>query len=157
MSAMADKQVEVQAEIACPADRLYDMVSELTDMGKWSPEAVGGKWIGGASGPATGAKFRGHNRSGWRRWSTLAEVTDADPGKHFAFKITAGGVPIAQWSYDFASSGSATLVTETWTDSRPGWMEKLSGPMMGVSDRPGHNRKNMEATLAALKSSAEAK
>jgi hypothetical protein len=156
MSAMADKQVEVSAEVQCEADRLYDMVSELKDMGKWSPEAIGGRWLGGATGPAVGARFRGNNRSGWRRWSTTVTVTEAVRGKRFAFRVTFAAVPIAAWAYEFAGSGAATVVTESWTDLRPWWMDKGSGPIMGVPDRPGHNRANMEATLAALKTSAEA-
>jgi hypothetical protein len=157
MSAMADKQVQVSTEIARDPDSLYDMVSALTDMGKWSPEATGGRWVGGASGPAVGARFRGNNRSGWRRWSTTAEVTDADRGKRFAFKVSFAAVPIAAWSYEFTEAAGATTVTESWTDLRPWWMDKGSAPIMGVADRPSHNRKNMEATLAALKSGAEAK
>jgi hypothetical protein len=155
MSAMADKQVEVSTDIRCDAERLYDMVSELTDMGQWSPEAVGGRWLRGATGPAVGARFRGNNRSGWRRWSTLAEVTEAERGKRFAFRVSFAAVPIAAWTYEFAGSGDATVVTERWNDLRPWWMDKGSGPIMGVPDRPDHNRKNMEATLSALKSSAE--
>ena len=69
--------------------------------------------------------------------------------------MTFAAVPIAEWSYDFEGSGAATKVTETWTDLRPTWMSVGSGPIMGVPDRPEHNRKNMEATLSALKSSAE--
>jgi hypothetical protein len=69
--------------------------------------------------------------------------------------VTFAAVPIANWVYDFKSSGGATVVTETWTDLRPWWMDKGSAPVMGVWDRPDHNRKNMEATLSALKSSAE--
>jgi hypothetical protein len=34
-------------------------------------------------------------------------------------------------------------------------MKLGSGPVMGVVDRAGHNRRNMEATLAALKTAAE--
>jgi hypothetical protein len=157
MSAMADKNVQVSTEIARDAHLLYGMVSELCDMGKWSPEATGGRWVGGSAGPAVGARFRGNNRAGWRRWSTTAKVTEADPGKRFAFRITFASVPIAAWSYEFAESGSKTVVTESWTDLRARWMELGSGPIMGVPDRPAHARQSMEATLAALKSGAEAK
>jgi hypothetical protein len=34
-------------------------------------------------------------------------------------------------------------------------MKTLSKPVMGVSDRAAHNRRNMEATLEALKKTAE--
>jgi hypothetical protein len=156
MSAMADKQVEVSTEIARDADTLYDMVSELSNMGQWSPENQGGRWIGGATGPEVGARFRGSNRSGWRRWSTTAQVTEADRGRRFAFRVTFAAVPIAEWAYEFVAAGAKTSVTETWTDLRPWWMDKGSAPVMGVWDRPEHNRRNMVATLEALKRSAEA-
>jgi polyketide cyclase/dehydrase/lipid transport protein len=153
--AMAEKSLETSTEIAAAAGALYDLVSELTKMGQWSPENVGGKWIGGATGPAVGARFKGNNKAGWRRWSTISEVTEAAQGKRFAFHVTVMGVPIADWAYEFDSTGGATKVTETWQDQRPGWMNKLSGPVMGVPDRAVHNRRNMDATLAALKKAAE--
>jgi hypothetical protein len=152
---MTEKTLEVSTEIKADEARLYEMVSDLTKMGAWSPENTGGKWVGGASGPAVGAKFKGSNKAGWRRWSTQVEVTAADPGKRFAFHVTVAGVPIADWAYEFSANGDSTTVTESWADCRPGWMDKLSKPMMGVPDRPAHNRKNMESTLAALKTAAE--
>jgi Polyketide cyclase / dehydrase and lipid transport len=155
MCAMADTHAEATEVIAADAGALYDLVADLTQMGKWSPEAQGGRWVGGASGPTVGAKFRGNNKAGWRRWSTTAQVTAAERGKRFAFHITFTGVPIADWSYDFVADGDATKVVEEWTDCRPGWMNALSGPVMGVSDRAAHNQRNMETTLATLKKAAE--
>lgn len=152
---MAETHLEVSATIAADAGTLYDMVADLTRMGSWSPENTGGKWIGGANGPATGAKFKGNNKSSWRRWSTTVEVTDATPAKRFAFHVTYTGVPIADWAYEFTEDGSTTTVTETWDDRRPGWMDKLSGVVMGVPDRGSHNRANMIATLEGLKAAAE--
>jgi uncharacterized protein YndB with AHSA1/START domain len=153
---MAGRNLEVSTDIKADAARLYDMVSDLPQMGRWSPENTGGRWRGGATSPTVGAKFTGSNKSGWRRWTTSVEVTEADPGKRFAFKVTVGPVPIADWAYEFNANGATTTVTEIWDDRRPGWMEKVSAPMMGVPDRAAHNRANMEATLAALKQAAEA-
>ncbi|HEX3823520.1 MAG TPA: SRPBCC family protein [Mycobacteriales bacterium] len=153
---MASKYAEATETIDADADTLYDLVADLAQMGNWSPEATGGRWVGRATGPAVGAKFRGHNRSGWRRWSTNVEVTAADRGRRFAFHVSFSGVPIADWSYDFESDGAPTRVTEQWTDLRPGWLDALSGPMMSVPDRAVHNQRNMALTLAALKKAAEA-
>jgi hypothetical protein len=153
---MAERNLEVSTDIKADAARLYDLVSDLPQMGRWSPENTGGKWRGGASGPTVGAKFTGSNKAGWRRWTTSVEVTDANPGKRFAFHVSFVGVPIADWTYEFSDDVGTTKVTEIWDDRRPGWMDKLSAPVMGVADRPAHNRKNMEATLAALKQAAEA-
>lgn len=152
---MAGKQAEASETIAADAGALYDLVSDLTQMGKWSPEASGGRWVGGATGAAVGAKFRGNNQSGWRRWSTSCEVKTADRGKRFAFRVTLGGLPISDWSYDFEPDGDGTRIVEQWRDLRSGVLDLLSRPVMGVADRPAHNQRNMAVTLAALKAAAE--
>jgi hypothetical protein len=155
MSAMADNQVEVSTEIRADAHKLYDMVADLANMGQWSPEAQGGRWLGGA-GPELGAKFLGRNRRGWRRWVTVAKVTAADRGKRFAVSVTSGPLKVADWSYAFDTTGDTTTVTETWVDQRSPFMHRLSDLIIGVPDRSEHNKQNMAATLEALKRSAEA-
>jgi len=148
--------VTVSADISAPADQVWSLVSDLPRMGEWSPENTGGRWLDGASGPTVGAKFRGRNAKGLRRWSTTCVVTDATPGKRFAFDVTYGPLAISTWEYDLSGDGASTRVTESWTDNRPVWMKIASGPVMGVADRAGHNRRGMEHTLAALKKAAEA-
>lgn len=147
--------VEVSTEIAADPATVYALVSDLTRMGQWSPENTGGRWLGGATGPVPGARFRGNNKHGFRRWSTTVTVTAAEEGREFAFDVTYGPLSISTWRYTFASSGDTTTVTESWSDRRPGWMRVASKPVMGVADRDEHNRRNMQATLAALKAAAE--
>ena len=52
-------------------------------------------------------------------------------------------------------NASGCVVTEAWSDRRPQWMRVSSIPVMWVADRAAHNRATMQATLAALKASAE--
>ena len=144
------------ADIAAPAAKVWSLVSDLPRMGEWSPENTGGRWIGGATGPAVGAKFRGTNRKGLRRWSTTCTVTAAEEGKRFTFDVTYGPLAISTWDYTFSTTnGGGTTVVEEWTDRRPGWMKVASGPVMGVMDRAAHNQRGMEQTLALLKAAAE--
>lgn len=147
--------VEVSTDIAAEAAQVWAMVSDVTRMGEWSPETRSCRWLGGATGPAVGARFKGSNSYRLRRWSTTCTVTEATPGERFAFDVDYAGLPISHWSYTFTPAGATTRVVETWTDRRPGWMRALSGPVMGVADRNDHNRQGMEQTLAALKSAAE--
>jgi uncharacterized protein YndB with AHSA1/START domain len=147
--------VTVERVIAAPPQVLYRLVSDVTAMSRWSPETTGCRWLGGATGPAVAARFRGANRQGWRRWSTTCTVVTADEGARFAFDVDLGTLPISRWCYDFAEDGDSCRVTETWTDRRPGWMVRLSPVVMGVSDREGHNRAGMETTLANLARAAE--
>ena len=148
--------VQVSADIAAPAEKVWSLVSDLPRMGQWSPENTGGKWVGGATGPEVGARFRGSNRKGVRRWSTTCTVTAADEGKKFSFDVSYGPLAISTWEYTFTPTGSGTTVVEEWTDRRPTWMKVAGVPVMGVSDRGEHNRPGMEQTLASLKAAAEA-
>ena len=148
--------VQVSTDIAAPADKVWAFVSDLPRMGEWSPENTGGQWVGGATGPTVGAKFRGTNRKGLRRWSTTCTVTAADVGKRFTFEVTYGPVRISTWDYTLTGDGTDTTVVEEWTDRRPAWMRVAGVPVMGVPDRGAHNRQGMEKTLANLKAAAEA-
>lgn len=147
--------VQVKADIAAPADKVWTLVSDLPRMGEWSPENTGGRWLGGATGPAVGARFRGNNRKGLRRWSTTCTVIAADQGSRFTFEVTYGPVKISTWDYAFTANGDSTTVVESWTDRRPAWMRLAGVPVMGVVDRGDHNRRGMEKTLANLKTAAE--
>ena len=148
-------EVRVEERIAAPPDELYALISDVTNMGRWSPENHACRWLRGASGPAVGARFKGSNKAGWRRWSTTCEVVAAEPGRRFAFDTRFGPMSVARWSYDFEPDGDGTRVVETWQDRRPKLMKSPSKYVMGVKDRPGHNRAGMEATLANLKAAVE--
>src|SRR5206468_4094224 len=103
---------DAQATTTIAADpvKVYNLVSDLPRMGEWSPENTGGRWVGGATGPAVGARFRGTNRHGVAVWMTGVTVTAADPGQRFAFDVDFLGVPISTWEYTFAEDADGCLV-----------------------------------------------
>jgi len=148
--------IEESIDIAAPPERLYGMVSDLSRMGEWSPENQGGKWVGGATGAAEGARFKARNRRGWRRWSTVAHVVTANPPKEVAWESRAFGLKIALWRYRFEPNGKGgTTVTES-TEDRRGSIMNVVGPLAtGVRDRADANKHNMRATLEQLKKAAE--
>ena len=80
--------IELQASryVAATAGTVYDLVTDIGRMGEWSPENQGGTWRDGASSPTVGARFTGRNRRKGA-WTTTATVTEADPGRAFAFVI----------------------------------------------------------------------
>jgi hypothetical protein len=124
-------------------------------MGEWSPENEGGTWLGGASGPKPGARFRAANRVGKRKWKTLATVVDADPGRRFSFRVTTMGLKVAEWSYVFEPLNTGCRVTETWVEQRAKLFKPIAGIATGVADRATHNRAGMEQTLERLATAAE--
>jgi uncharacterized protein YndB with AHSA1/START domain len=147
--------VSVSVDIAAPPDRVWAMIADVTRMGEWSPETESGAWLRGATGPAPGAKFKGTNRNGAKKWDTVATVVDADPGRRFSFRVTAGGFKVAEWCYTFEPTATGCRVTETWTDQRGRLVAMLGKPVSGVADRATHNQAGMEQTLAGLKAAAE--
>ena len=142
--------VVVTRVIDSPLDEVWRKVSDLTRMGEWSPENKGGEWIKGATGPAVGARFKGRNSNGKKSWSTVVEVTEFEPSKKISFALMVGPSAWCDWIYEVEPSGGGTLVTHSWVDRRGKFSKWLGGLVSGVSDRASHNRRNMEATLAAL-------
>jgi len=156
MATQADKQVTVTRDIAASPEQLWSMVSDMTRMGEWSPENVGGEWLGDATAPTMGAKFRGSNERGKKKWKTEATVTEADAGRVFAFAVSAGPVDVAEWRYTFEPTAAGCHVTETWIDKRGAIPKVLGKFISGVGDRATHNREGMETTLERLAAVAEA-
>jgi ligand-binding SRPBCC domain-containing protein len=145
----------VTREIAAPADTVWALVADLPRMGEWSPENAGGTWVKGATGPALGAVFKGHNRNGIRRWSTKVTVVACEPGKVFEFAVTSGPLEVANWRYELedTDSGSGCRVTESWQDKRKPWFATVARVTGDHSAE--HTRRQMEETLARLAVAAE--
>jgi hypothetical protein len=154
MTRMTD-EVQGTETIAASPESIYALISDLPRMGEWSPENIGGSWLRGATGATVGAKFKGDNRNGSKSWSTTVTITAADPGKRFAFDVTVGPVPVADWRYDLAADGETTTVTESWRDKRHPLIRALGNRMSGVADRKSFTSTSIETTLAALKQAAE--
>src|SRR5262245_12103711 len=116
MTAMT--HVEVTRVIDAPAERIYELVSDLPRMGEWSPENTVCKLLDGATQATVGARFRGSNLKGVARWQTTATVIAADPGEEFAFDVTSAGQKVARWGYRLSPVANGTEVVEYWDDHR---------------------------------------
>jgi polyketide cyclase/dehydrase/lipid transport protein len=143
-------------EVNAPSEQVWTMVSDVTRIGEWSPEAVAAQWLDGATGPAVGARFRGRNK---RRgaWSTTCTVTAADPGRAFAFSVGKGETT---WRYDLAPVVGGCRVTESFEIVKvPGpigrWSTKL-GTGVVWADREADLLHGVHETLRRLKAAAEA-
>lgn len=152
----APQTVSRSTTVAAPPQAVWELVSDLPGMGAFSPESTGGSWVGGATGPAVGASFRGRNAAGRRRWSTRSTVVRSEPGRAFAFDVSAGGLPVAQWAYELEPTADGCRLTETWTDRRGRLMTVLGRLTTGVADRAGFTALSIEQTLDRVKQRAEA-
>jgi hypothetical protein len=145
-----------QVVIHATPHHIYALIAALPRMGEWSPECERVEWEGGATGPAAGARFVGHNRGGpfrWFRWSRHGRVLTADPGREFAFVTEEGGRESTVWRYQFAPVHDGTLVTESYEVRwLPAWARIIDVP----ANRHRELQEAMRHTLGKLKSAAEA-
>jgi hypothetical protein len=147
----------VTVHMSVPPGKVWALVSDITNTGKFSPETFEAEWLGGATGPAVGVRFRGHVRRNGQRvltYWTNCTITVCDPGRDFAFQVDGpGGKPANTWSYHFEPSGDGTDVTESFELGRfpgMGLYEAVAGKA-----RTRTNVTNMRETLERIKAVAE--
>ena len=138
-------------------ERLWSMVSDVTRVGEWSPETERAEWLDRATGPAVGARFKGYNRRGRTRWSTVCEVIEADPGRTFAYAVGGAARPETIWRYRFERAGDGVEVTETFElVKRLRFLSRLvTRVTIGVKDREADVEAGIRLTLGRLKQVAE--
>lgn len=137
------------------AEDLYDLVADISQMGRWSPVCTGGAY------DEDGEWFTGTNAMGDNTWETRCRVVVADRGKEFTFVNHGleGHTEMVRWGFHFRPTGDgATEVTQTW-EVLPDYPKGL-----GVSDDDARAvldfmkeaaLSSMPETLAALKADAE--
>ncbi len=145
----------VTIHMQAPPQRVWELVSDVTRIGRYSPETFEAEWVDGATGPVTGAKFRGHvkrNEKGPTYWTTCT-VRECEPGSVFAFGVGKSEAPLNIWRYDIVPAGDGCDVTESFTLT-PTFGLRLYWSVLGWS-RGKTNRDGMRRTLEAVRSDAE--
>ncbi|CAN5690961.1 SRPBCC family protein [soil metagenome] len=147
----------VTVHMATPADEIWNLVADVRNTGKFSPEVFESEWLDGATGPALGATFRGHvkrNEIGPIYWTTC-RVTACEPGREFGFEVMLGGKPVNNWHYAFAPADGGTDVTESFRMTE-GPMTTIFG-IFGGQLRTRRNIRDMTKTLERIKAVVETK
>jgi Polyketide cyclase / dehydrase and lipid transport len=159
LRSMAEPTVGESIIVHAPAAVVYELVSDVPRMDQWAVECERNTWLSPDTGPRVGARFRGHNRRGWHRWSTTATVVAAQPGHLFAFRVTSFGMPVAVWAYDIHATPDGTEVTECMWYQAGFVVRRVLAPLgTGVKNRVQRiedNRRNIARTLERLKAAAE--
>ncbi|QCH25488.1 Polyketide cyclase / dehydrase and lipid transport [Mycobacteroides salmoniphilum] len=147
----------VTVHIAAPADKIWELVSDITNTGKFSPETFEAEWLDGATGPAVGVRFRGHvkrNQKGPVYW-TVCRIVDCDRGRSFGFAVLwPNGKTVNTWRYRFEPAGDGTDVTESF-ELTPTLSLRIYWALLGWA-RGRTNRNGMRETLNRIKAVAEA-
>jgi len=141
--------------VAASPEFLYDMVSDVTRMGEWSPICKACWWDEGG-GPRVGAWFTGRNETPERTWETRSQVVAADRAQEFAFAV--GGAWV-RWGYTFAPVEAGTQLTESW-EFLPAGITRFhdrygDDAEAQIADRTEAAVTGIPVTLAAIKKAAE--
>lgn len=141
---------------ATPAE-VWALVSDVTQIGRYSPETFEAEWLDGATGPAVGATFRGHvkrNQKGPTYWSKCF-VTVCEPGEEFTFGVGSPGKAMITWGYRLKpGTDGGTDVTEFF-QLTPNIGTRIYWALLGWS-RGKTNRNGMRTTLERIKAVVEA-
>jgi hypothetical protein len=153
---MSSLQYSESIVVARSLEAVYDMVSDVTRMGEWSPICTACWWDDG-DGPRVGAWFTGRNELPERTWETRSQVVAADRGREFAFEVNSGWV---RWGYTFTPVDSGTQVTESWEflpTGIAGFHDRYgNGAEAQIANRTEAAHRGIPVTLAAIKKAAEA-
>ncbi|MFE5592600.1 SRPBCC family protein [Streptomyces sp. NPDC056549] len=153
--------LEESTVVDAPPELVYRLVSDLRNMGRWSPEC---RYVWVLRPPArAGTRFVGFNRRGPFLWPTLGRVSGLRPNSEFVFDISVFGLPIARWGYRFEPEGTGTRLTEFWQDLRTDGRRARAADLLGTvfagtnpARRVALNRAGMRTTLERIARTATA-
>ena len=145
----------VTVHMDAPPAKVWELVSDVTQIGRFSPETFEAEWLDGATGPAVGARFRGHvrrNEKGPVYWTTCT-VTECVPEKSFFFGVGKAEAPLNTWGYRLEPAGGGTDVTESFA-LKEVLPLRIYWALFGWA-RGRRNRNDMRRTLERIKAVVE--
>ena len=138
------------------AETLYDLVSDITRTGEWSPICTSCWWDDEGTAGQIGAKFTGRNVLPNRTWESRSQVVVAAHGQEFAWEV---GDRFVRWGYILIPAQTGTLLSETW-EFLPGGIAMFeeqygSNAPVQIAERTQQAFDSIPVTLAAIKRIAE--
>ena len=148
----------VSLEIPAPPERVWDVVTDISVMPRFSTELQSIEWAEGFSGAALGARFLGTNRNAAvGEWTVPSEIVEFEPYRVFGWAVASAENPAATWRFDLTPTDEGTSLSYTakigpgpsgvtWLISRePDRAEEI------IADRLEFFRTGMTATLEGIR------
>ncbi|WP_067721117.1 SRPBCC family protein [Nocardia yamanashiensis] len=162
--------------VAARPEQIFELVTDITRMGEWSPECYGGAWVAGQLGQV-GSRFHGFNREGEASWVSESVVIESRPASTFRFSVlsfrpggpeddlpwtTGSEIGDMTWGFTIESIGADSLLTQDHSMKFPSpfyraMLEDLSEEERRASmvERRENLRRSMVSTLELIKKTAE--
>ena len=153
---------QAEIEIHAPAEKVWQIVSDIQTPALTSSEFQGADWLDGATEAAVGARFRGRNaHKAIGEWATTCIVTVVDAPNEFAYAVENVEDPSAVWRYLIKPSGDGVSLTQI-AQIGPGpsglspAIERMPEKETRIIERRlSEHHANMTANLAEIKKLAE--
>lgn len=156
MNQISIRQHQEFVTVRASAETLYDLVSDITRTGEWSPVCTSCWWDDEDSAGQIGAWFTGRNELPHRTWETRSQVVAAERGREFAWVV---GGSFVRWGFTLTPADTGTTLTESWEFLPAGiamFEEKFGdGASVQITDRTQQALDGIPKTLAAIKRIAE--
>ena len=146
---------EVSVHIRASPAEVWDLVSDITRIGEFSPETFEARWRRGYDHAEVGAKFKGHvrrNGVGPTYWSPCT-VTKCEPERVFEFSVGTETTSVNNWGYRLQAQNDGTLVTEYFR-LETALPLRLYWTVLGAL-RKRTNERGMRTTLERMKAVLE--
>ena len=146
--------IEASIEIAAPPAQVWELVSDLSNMSRWSPQVFKTFVRGGEV--RQGAKMININRKGLLVWPTQSMVTTFEPGQKIAFRIRENWTI---WSFTLGPTADGGTRIVQRREAPKGISDvsvRLTKAVLGgVDDFTADLVKGMNQTLTRIKADAE--
>lgn len=152
----------VEVTIAAPAQRVWELVSDIDLPARFSDEFLGATWRSDDVGP--GACFVGRSRHpSIGEWEAESFVEAYEEGRSFGWATSDPANPGARWRFDLEAEGSSTTLRYSMSMG-PG-PSGISAAIAAMPDkearilrrRVGEHHANMLRTVKGIKALAESR
>ena len=104
---MAAQLLQAEIEINAPVSKVWNLISDLNNMPKWSPQCRVMKSLGPLR---PGTRTLNLNRRNNLFWPTTSKITEVIPERKLAFRVPINNTV---WSYELEPTATGTKLVET--------------------------------------------
>lgn len=111
---MSLPRITVHLDIPAPPQRVWDVVTDISVMPRFSTELQSVEWAEGFSGAEPGAQFLGTNRNeAIGEWTVRCHVVEFEPHRIFGWAVHDIESPAATWRFALIPTDVGTRLSYT--------------------------------------------
>lgn len=152
--AQADRELRAEAVFNAPPERVWELLTNLSQMPRWSPELVRMVPLK-RGGLRVGQWYLGINRRRVVVWPTRSVVATVEPGRRLAWDTRSSG---ARWIWELEEVEGGTRVVHRRPVPRLTALSRAFASVFlgGGPEHADELEQGMARTVAGLKAAAEA-